>query len=332
MHTVYRLINSTFDLKNLALRLARLTSQIMSTNYCSIAILEPNKKYVSLRAVVTPKKKYTIEKRAPIKNRLELKIVESANAVRGEHFIGIPLISEDVMGFLVVRHKKDNAAFEQFDQEMLINISSQAVMAARNLQLYDEQQKIILGSIRALVTLLDTKVDGSYTHTANFQRFVLALANEINLNERDTCSLQYATMLHDAGKIDIPLEILSKPTKLTCKEFDLIKNHPLKGVKIIKHLEILRPALPVIMHHHEKYDGTGYPSGLKKNQIPIGARIMAVADAFEAMVYGRPYKERIPIQNALEEIQKNSGTQFDPRVVEGLMRLAKRSKKYLQLK
>lgn len=332
MHTVYRLVNSTFDLKNLILRLARLTNQIMLTEYCSIVILDPAKKYSVLKAGVSAKKKYLVDKKIPIKNRLELKIINSGNAVRNGVMMGIPLISEDVMGLLIVRRNKKMPHFDQFDQDMIINISSQAVMAARNIQLYEEQQKIILGSIKALVTLLDIKVAPNYTHTSNFLRFVLALSEEMKMSEKERCSLEYATLLHDAGKMDIPSKILSKTTKLTCKEFNLIKDHPLRGVKLIEHLEVLRPALPIIMHHHEKFNGTGYPSGLKKEGIPLGARIMAVADAFEAMVYGRSYKERISVANALKEIEKNSGTQFDPRVVEALMRLAKKSRKYLQLK
>ena len=332
MHTVYRLINSTFDLKNLILRLSRLTAQIMDAEYCSVALLNPNKRYSNLRAFITPKRKYIVEKKSLIKNRMELKIIRSGNAVRSGTIMGIPLISEDVMGFLIVKRNSKKMPFESFDQEMLINICTQTVMAVRNLQLYDEQQKIILGSIRSLVTLMDIGTSRSYTHTSKFLRMVLAIAREMSLNERQTCSLEYATLLHDAGKIDIPVEILAKPSKLTCREFNIIKNHPLKGVKIIKHLQVLRPALPIIMYHHEKYDGTGYPSGLKKRQIPIGARIMAVADAFEAMVYGRAYKERISINRTLKEIQNNSGTQFDPKVVDALMRVAKKSKKYLQLK
>ncbi|MEK6714472.1 MAG: HD domain-containing phosphohydrolase [Candidatus Omnitrophota bacterium] len=331
MHAVYRLINSTFDLKSLLLRLARLTGQIMSVDYCSIALLDASKKYSYLRAVVTPRKRYVINKKTLIKNRLELRIIKSANAMYNGCIIGIPLIGEDQMGVVIIRRSKKADPFEQFDQEMLLNISSQAVMAIRNLQLYEEQQRTIMGSIKSLVTLLDIRSARGYKHTSNFLRFVLSLAREIHLGEEEICSLEYATLLHDAGKIDIPLEILTKPTKLTCQEFNIIKDHPLKGVEIIKHLQALRPALPIIMHHHEKYNGTGYPSGLKKGQIPIGARIMAVADAFEAMVYGRPYKERVSIEEALSEIEKYKGTQFDPLVVDSLLKLAKKSKKYLQL-
>jgi HD-GYP domain-containing protein (c-di-GMP phosphodiesterase class II) len=151
------------------------------------------------------------------------------------------------------------------------------------------------------------------------------------LDEKQIESLKYASLLHDAGKVDIPLDILTKTTKLTPGEYKIIKRHPVKGAQILRPLQILRPVIPIIMHHHEKYNGTGYPSRLKKGQIPEGARIMAVADAFEAMVYGRPYRERMDINSALREIKKKSGTQFDPKVVEAFLRIAKKinTKKYL---
>jgi putative nucleotidyltransferase with HDIG domain len=216
---------------------------------------------------------------------------------------------------------------------MLVTISEQVIIGIKNLQLYEEQQKIVLGSIKSLVTLLDMRVPQEYTHSPFFSRLVTIIAQQMHLDEKQIESLKYASLLHDAGKIDIPLEILTKTTKLTPKEYKIIKRHPVKGAQILRPLQILRPVVPIIMHHHEKYDGTGYPSKLKKGQIPLGARIMAVADAFEAMVYGRPYRERIDINSAIKEIKKKSGTQFDPRVVEAFLKIAKKidARKYLQL-
>jgi HD-GYP domain-containing protein (c-di-GMP phosphodiesterase class II) len=148
----------------------------------------------------------------------------------------------------------------------------------------------------------------------------------MHLDEKQIESLKYASLLHDAGKIDIPLEILTKSTKLTVREYNIIKKHPVMGAQILRPLQILKPVIPIIMHHHEKYNGMGYPSRLKKGQIPQGARIMAVADAFEAMVYGRPYRERKNIDSAVKEIKSKSGTQFDPRVVEAFLKVIKNIK------
>jgi len=215
---------------------------------------------------------------------------------------------------------------------MLMAIAEQAITGIKNLQLYEEQQKILLGSIKSLVTLLDTRVPQEYTHSPYFSRLAVSIGEQMHLDEKQIESLKYASLLHDTGKIDIPLEILTKTSKLTAREYNIIKKHPIKGVQILRPLQVLKPVIPIIMHHHEKYNGTGYPSRLKKGQIPQGARIMAVADAFEAMVYGRPYRERMDIGSALKEIKKKSGTQFDPKVVEAFLRAAKKisTKNYLK--
>jgi putative nucleotidyltransferase with HDIG domain len=214
-----------------------------------------------------------------------------------------------------------------------MSICEQAVTAIRNLQLYEEQQRIILGSIKSLVMLLDKKVPGEYSHTRMFSNIVMDLAHELHLGESEVNCLKYASLLHDAGKIDIPLEILTKTTKLTSREYGIIKSHPEKGADIIRPLEALKPVIPIILHHHEKFDGTGYPSGLRKGQIPLAARVMAVADAFEAMISGRPYKNTISLNEALNELRRNSGTQFDPQVVNAFLEMAKKIKfrKYLRI-
>ena len=129
-------------------------------------------------------------------------------------------------------------------------------------------------------------------------------------------NLEYAVLLHDAGQIVLPEEVLTKPTKLTGQEYDIIKEHPLRGVQIVKHIGALKSVLPYILYHHENYDGSGYPKGLKKNHIPLGARIMAVVGAFEAMIIKKPYRVARTIDDAIEEIRRNAGTQFDPKVVE----------------
>jgi putative nucleotidyltransferase with HDIG domain len=205
-------------------------------------------------------------------------------------------------------------------------------MGIKNLQLYEDQQKIVLGSVKSLVTLLDTRVPHEYTHSPYFSRLVAAIGSEMRLDEKQIQGLRYASFLHDTGKVDIPPEILTKTTKLTPQEYNIIKKHPIKGAQILRPLQVLKPVIPIIMHHHERYDGTGYPSRLKKGQIPEGARIMAVADAFEAMVYGRPYRERKNIISAIKEVKKKSGTQFDPKVVDAFLKVARKikTKKYLQ--
>jgi putative nucleotidyltransferase with HDIG domain len=313
-------------------RLARLTCQMFHARYCMILLLEPNKKQSIFKCIINGKKRYIIDRKQKIINPLEKRILRTLTSVRRDRIIALPLVCEDIMGVIVVKRDQSALAFDRFDQEMLVTITEQAIIGIKNLQLYEEQQKTVLGSIKSLVSLLDMRVPQEYTHSPYFSKLVVAIANQLHLDEKQVQSLKYASLLHDAGKFDIPLAILTKRTKLTDDEYSIIKNHPLKGVQILRPMQILRPVIPIIMHHHEKFDGTGYPSRLKKRQIPYGARVMSVADAFEAMVYGRPYRERMDINSAIREIKKKSGTQFDPKVVDAFLKVIKKvnTKNYLK--
>jgi len=296
--------------------------------------VDSSKKYSVFKCVVSDRKKYIVDKKTKISSRLEKSIIKMTRSTRQDRILGMPLVSEDVIGLIIIRRNKNDVAFDRFDQEMLSTVAEQAIIGIKSLQLYEEQQRIVLGSIKSLVILLDKRIPQGYTHSPYFGRLVTAIAHQMRLDEKQTQSLKFASLLHDAGKVDIPLEILTKTTKLTAKEYRIIKGHPARGAQILRPLQVLRPVIPIIMHHHEKYNGTGYPSRLKKGQIPQGARIMAVADAFEAMVYGRPYRERIDINSAIKEIKKKSGTQFDPKVVEAFLKAVKKTniKNYLQRK
>jgi len=306
--------------------------QIFDARYCAIIILDQTKKYSQIKCVINGKSKSIIDKKTKITNRVEKRIIRTLTSIRQGTLMAMPLICEDIIGLIIIRRDNNAPPFERFQQEMLVTITEQAIIGIKNLQLYEEQQRIVLGSIKALVSLLDMRVPQEYTHSPYFSRLVTMLAEQMHLDEKQVESLKFASLLHDAGKIDIPPEILTKRSRLTPREYKIIKNHPVKGAEILRPLQILKPVIPIIMHHHEKYNGTGYPSKLKKEQIPQGARIMAVADAFEAMVYGRPYRERVDLNSAIKEIKKKSGTQFDPKVVEAFLKVVKKinTKKYLQ--
>ncbi|MDD4954370.1 MAG: HD domain-containing protein, partial [Candidatus Omnitrophica bacterium] len=282
---------------------------------------------------VSSRNKYLLDKKLRITGAIEKRILKKLSAVRQDNILGVPLISDDIIGIIIIRRSGNKPGFDAFDQEMLMTLVEQAIIGVKNLELYEEQQKIVFGSIKSLVTLLDTRVPQEYTHSSYFSKLVTAIGEEMHLDEKQIESLKYASLLHDTGKVDIPPEILTKTTKLTTREYNIIKKHPVRGAQILRPLQILKPVIPIIMHHHEKYDGTGYPSRLKKGQIPQGARIMAVADAFEAMVYGRPYRERKDINSAIKEIKKKSGTQFEPKVVDAFLRVIKKMniKNYLKL-
>jgi HD-GYP domain-containing protein (c-di-GMP phosphodiesterase class II) len=320
-------------MSNFIVRLAKLIVTLLNARSCLVVLLDNSKTHSTIRCKVSTKKVEFLNKRIKIFNRLEKRIIKNTASIFNAHILGVPIIAEDIIGFILVRRNSSDLEFDALDREFITILSEQIVAGIRNIQLYEEQEKIILGSIKSLATILDNRLPEGYLHSPYFSQLVKEIGCQMNLNENQIKTLQYASMLHDAGKLNIPLEILTKPSKLNRNEFRIIKGHPVKGVEIIKHLEILKPIIPIILHHHERYDGKGYPSGLKGEKIPLGARIMALADAFEAMVYGRPYRKKMDVNMAIEEIKKKSGTQFDPKVVEAFLKAIKRIriKKYLKL-
>lgn len=328
---VYRLVNSTYNVQELTLRLTRLLCQFIKASSANIHILDPEKKKIVMIASfnnqinILETKKKELEKVTEREKRVSL-----GYAIFEKHLIGLPLVADDNVGAIFIRRKKGEPAFQDFDKEILSVVVEQSVTAIKNLQLHEEQQKVILSSIEFIGELL-----AKHKHTTKnspvYFKIVRALCQKMGMNQHGIDCMYYASVLHDAGAVDVPYETLSKTSQLTAQEFKEIRDLPERSAKLIKPVEFLKPVLPIILYRREKYDGTGYPSGLKKEQIPLGARIIAVVDAFEAMVRERPYKKKLSIKQALEELEKNSGTQFDPKVVNAFLALSRQKKfrKYL---
>jgi HD-GYP domain-containing protein (c-di-GMP phosphodiesterase class II) len=182
-----------------------------------------------------------------------------------------------------------------------------------------ERKEQYLQIIWTMVNLLEIKDEYTAGHSKSVTYYAEQISERLNNSygfKLDIERIQIAAMLHDIGKIGIDKEILSKPERLTKEQYEIIKTHPLKGYYALKDIESLKEERSIIKYHHERYDGAGYPEGLKGDEIPLGARIICVADAFDAMVSCRPYRDGMPTSMAMQELIKNKGTQFDPFVVE----------------
>jgi putative nucleotidyltransferase with HDIG domain len=193
------------------------------------------------------------------------------------------------------------------------------ILARRSFELYTKMRKVYLETIRALAAAIDAKDPYTKGHSERVSETSVALAQELNLSDRDIESIEYTALLHDIGKIGITDNILGKKSSLTNKEFDKIKEHTVMGAKIIEPVDFLKSSYKAIYHHHEKYDGKGYPDGIKSEDIPILARIIAVADAYDAMGSDRPYRKKLNKDKILKELKDQSGKQFDPKVVKALI-------------
>jgi HD-GYP domain-containing protein (c-di-GMP phosphodiesterase class II) len=324
VHTVHRLISSTLDLNELLPRIARLSLQIMRANRCSIKLVDYRRKTLLPKATVDLRKKKIRLKKVRVGTYAPGKAVKYGRPIRGKNYLATPLIDADVIGVITIYDKVDGKSFSQFDQEIMSTLAEQAVIAIKNAQLYKEQERLTMGTIKSLAMVLNTRAPGTYIPRASFVKIALAIAQEMHLDSDSMKSLEYASILHDAGEIFVPQDVLAKPSKLTGREFAIVKAHPAASVEIIRHMKALRSATPIILYHHENYDGSGYPKGLRKDQIPLGARIMAVVSAFEAMITKKPYRIAKTIEQATEEIRSNSGSQFDPKIVDIFLRVLKK--------
>jgi putative two-component system response regulator len=194
--------------------------------------------------------------------------------------------------------------------------------ATRDLrEAYRQLQDTYRATLETLGAALDSRDVGTEAHSRRVHGYAVATAREHGMPEHDLTDLAHGVLLHDIGKIGIPDGILLKPGPLTREEWVIMRRHPEIGKRLIEKIPFLRGALPIVYCHHERWDGTGYPQGLQEEEIPLGARIFSVVDAFDAMTFDRPYSKAIPFEAALAEIKRCAGTHFDPAVVESFLRV-----------
>jgi HD-GYP domain-containing protein (c-di-GMP phosphodiesterase class II) len=246
---------------------------------------------------------------------------------------------EDLLGILLLGKKKDGSEFSAEDLSFFVALAHDVSMAIKNAQLFKEleselekKKRLFFHTTVALAAAIDAKDHYTHGHTSRVTNVSLEIAQRLAEKNRRAFStklledIHIASLLHDIGKIGIPESILNKQGPLTKEEFDVIKNHPNIGVTILQPIHELNTAILGVRHHHERYDGTGYPDGLKGEEIPLIASIIAVADAFDAMISDRPYRKGLSKEHAVEEILRESGRQFDPQVATVFFELSKEGK------
>lgn len=241
--------------------------------------------------------------------------------------VSLPIISQGrVIGVLNLGKypKKPFSFFDKEDVELLLILAYEAGAAISNCRLIEELQDFYIGSMVSLASALDARDHSTRGHSEKVKKLAVATARKLKLSNEQIDSIKCASMLHDIGKIGIPDKILLKPGGLTKTESAVIKKHPIFAVRILRHIPRLKSIIPIIYHEHERYDGKGYVEGLKEEDIPIESRIIAVADAYDAMISDRPYRKALSKKVAIAEINRCSGTQFDPRVVNAFLKVFRR--------
>jgi HD-GYP domain-containing protein (c-di-GMP phosphodiesterase class II) len=192
---------------------------------------------------------------------------------------------------------------------------------------YAETRDLFFGTVQALSQAIDAKDGFTRGHADRVSRIAGAISRELGLAERQIEQIELAGLLHDIGKIGVEDRILMKPARLEADEQELMRRHPIYGASILEPSAALRPLVPIVLHHHENFDGTGYPEGLKGEEIPLGSRIIIVADAYEAMTSDRIYRKAIGHERAMEQLTKYKGIQFDPKVVRALEQVVQKKGK-----
>jgi HD-GYP domain-containing protein (c-di-GMP phosphodiesterase class II) len=229
--------------------------------------------------------------------------------------LAVPLISKETVKGVLLLGDRQPGGFVREEIFVIEKIAAQITVALENAQLYEDMRSLFINTVSSLANAIDAKSPWTKGHSERVMNFAAEIAKEMGLAEIFVEKVKIAGLLHDIGKIGILEELLEKPEIISDEEFPPMRLHPEKGVAILSPIKQLKEVLPAILYHHERYDGQGYPAGLQGENIPLEARIVTVADSFDAMVSDRPYKKGFSVKKALKVLKDGAGSQFDPEVV-----------------
>ncbi len=231
-----------------------------------------------------------------------------------------PLVThQKTIGVLEVLNKLDGTDFDESDTLLLVPVAVTAAMAIENTRLHQTLLDAYEKTVLTLVEIIDAKDPYTRGHSQRVMQYALLAAPALSFSPEKTEALKYAGIFHDVGKIAVDSHILNKPGKLTPPEWNIIREHPAIGATIVKKIPFLEKVSQFVLHHHEWYNGSGYPDGLKGEDIPLEARVLSVADAFDTMTTDRSYRTAYSIERAINELKKDTGTQFCPVAVEAFI-------------
>jgi HD-GYP domain-containing protein (c-di-GMP phosphodiesterase class II) len=238
----------------------------------------------------------------------------------GSSSICVPLkVKEKCLGVLSITDKLSGEPFDKSDLDMMVTLASQIAVSLNNAKLYEDLEASYLSAVRALANSIDAKDTYTMGHSERVAKYSVEIGKKMGLPEEEIKNLYIGALLHDIGKIGIPEAIINKTDRLTNEEYQEIKTHPSRGAMIIEPAKFLKEKVPLIKYHHERFDGKGYPEGLKGEEIPLLARIICCADSFDAMTSKRAYRDTMPLEFAKKELIRCSETQFDPRIVNAFL-------------
>ncbi|HEX4125708.1 MAG TPA: HD domain-containing phosphohydrolase [Tepidisphaeraceae bacterium] len=241
-------------------------------------------------------------------------------APHASQFLAVPLQRQDqVLGFLFALDK-EGGEFDSSDAKLLTSIANESAIYLENVRLFDDVRGLVMGLMHSLTSAVDAKDAYTCGHSERVALLSRRLAADAGLAPVEVDQVYMSALLHDVGKIGVPEAVLQKAGKLTEEEFEQMKKHPRIGARILADVPQVQHIIPGVLHHHERYDGRGYPDGLAGKNIPQMGRIICLADSLDAMTSNRTYRRALPLEVALAEIRRCSGTHFDPELAEAMLR------------
>lgn len=336
-------LNEFLDTPALFDRIAFLTAKVTRAQRVSVMVLDRTRRFLKIRSAIgVPKQviaKTIVRLGDGIAGQVALsgeplrhteRMVEAHNhndpsatrtRYRTRSYMSLPLlVGQEIFGVINMTDKLDGGDFTREDEQIMLSLAEKAGIKLENQALYEGIYSNLVDTLTSLVTTIEAKDPYTREHSQRVTDYAIGLAEFLKLDQDSIEMLNFAGMLHDIGKIGVNDSILTKAGRLTDNEYSMIKQHPRIGEKIVSPLGLVESERAIILHHHERFDGHGYPDGLAGEKIPYLARIVAIADAFDAMTTTRSYRRAMPVDEAINEMIRCSGTQFDPKLLQAWVR------------
>ncbi|GAB4284934.1 MAG: hypothetical protein Kow0029_31660 [Candidatus Rifleibacteriota bacterium] len=328
-------ITSTLVLDEVLDSIVNFSMEMMNALRCELRLLDETGELLEVRASRGLSKSFLASTAIKVgegiigncfSQRLPISVVDARKDPRTKYIamikreklaglLAVPIIQRGKPIGVITVYTSKPRDFSQDEIDLLSTFASQASIAIENAQLYANMKEQYLSMVMALAAAIEAKDSYTHGHSTKVMEYAVKIAVEMGLSEDEIETIRYAGLLHDIGKIGVKDLILSKKGRLTQDEVDELHRHPEYGANIMERVGMLMDIAPLTLYHHEKYDGSGYPLGLKGDQIPLGARILAVADTYDAMIADRPYRNAFPFDFVKKEMKKAAGSQLDPEIV-----------------
>lgn len=340
LYEISQAFTSTLDTETAVNEIVGLLWRRFSPATLSLSLVHPEDNELELLALRGTTSRVSVGARIPLqcvsgKEDLfedHIRLTGAAVSVPSSHTARFVLRSNDrIVGVLDLSRAPDQPGFDRDDRTLLTICASQIAASLDNSRLYRQVKQQNIEMIAALAASIDARDPYTAGHSMQVMRYAVRLGEVIGLDAARIEALRYGGLLHDIGKIGVPDAILLKPASLSTEEMEIMRAHAVIGVEIVRGVKSLRPVLPVIRHHHERIDGTGYPDGLSGDQIPLEARIMAIADAYDTMTSDRAYRRAMTQDEAIAKLRKWRGTQWDAELVDRFVELLKSEAQTLRL-